>query len=112
SNFAGMVHDSSIFTVSGTGAAIKVLHGLGTAGEVHVAEADSGAAFSITLSKVHDAACPSIASVMQRISDTITVASDGQAATTVKDVSTHYSALAAESYCAAGAVNTFVFTVS
>lgn len=112
SNFASMVHDSSIFTVSGAGATTKVLHGLGTAGEVSVTEADSGARFSITLSKVHDAACPSIASVMQRVSDTITVSSDGQAATTVKDASTHYSALAAESHCAAGAVNTFVFTAS
>lgn len=112
SNFANMVHDSSIFTVSGAGATTKVLHGLGTGGELSVAETDSGAAFSITLSKVHDAACPSIASVMQRVSDTITVASDGQVGATVKDDSTHYSALAAESYCAAGAVNTFVFTAS
>ena len=112
SNFANMVHDSSIFTVSGSGATIGVLHGLGTAGEVSVAEADAGAAFSITLSNVHDAACPAIASVMQRVSDTITVASDGQGASTIKDASTHYSALAAESYCAAGAVNTFVFTAS
>src|SRR5690606_28151690 len=110
SNFASMVHDSSIFSVTGTGSGTKVLHGLGTSGEVSVAEADSGAAFPITLSRVHDAACASIASVMQRVSDSITVASDGQAATTVKDESTHYSALAAESYCAAGPVNTFVFT--
>ncbi|MGB6102917.1 MAG: type 4 pilus major pilin [Pusillimonas sp.] len=110
SNFASLVRDSSIFSVSGADATTKVLHGLGTDGEVSVAEAESGAAFSITLTKVHNAACPSIASVMQRVSDTITVASDGQAATTIKDGGTHYSALAAESRCAQGAVNTFVFT--
>lgn len=112
SNFANLVRDSSIFTVSGTDAAVKVLHGLGSDGEVSVAEAQSGAAFSITLSRVHNAACPSIASVMQRVSDTMTVAAQGQAAVTIKDDSTHYSALAAESRCVKGDVNTFVFTAS
>ncbi|MCC2595321.1 prepilin-type N-terminal cleavage/methylation domain-containing protein [Pusillimonas sp. MFBS29] len=112
SSLARMVHDSSIFTVSGTGATAKVHHGMGTGGEVTVAEAEAGAAFTITLSKVHDAACPSIASVLQRVSDTITVAAASQSATVVKDATTQYSALAAESYCAAGAVNTFVFTAS
>ncbi|MDS1141888.1 type 4 pilus major pilin [Pusillimonas sp. SM2304] len=112
SNFANLVRDSSIFTVSGADAAVKVLHGLGSDGEVNVAEAQSGAAFSITLSRVHNAACPSIASVMQRVSDTMTVAAQGQAAVTIKDGSTHYSALAAESRCAKGDVNTFVFTAS
>ncbi|NYT57454.1 prepilin-type N-terminal cleavage/methylation domain-containing protein [Alcaligenaceae bacterium] len=111
-SFARMVHDSSIFSVSGADATTKVQHGLGTGGEVSVAEADAGAAFTITLSKVHDAACPSIASVLQRVSDIITVAAESQSATIVKNASTHYSALAAESYCEAGAVNTFVFTAS
>lgn len=112
SNFANLVRDSSIFTVSGADAAVKVLHGLGSDGEVSVTEAQSGAAFSITLSRVHNAACPSIASVMQRVSDTMTVAAQGQAAVTIKDDSTHYSALATESRCAKGDVNTFVFTAS
>lgn len=112
SNFANLVRDSSIFSVTGTEPSVKVLHGLGTNGEVAIAEAESGAAFSISLSNVHNAACPSIASVMQRVSDTITVAAQGQSAVTIKDDSTHYSALNAESNCAKGDVNTFVFVAS
>ncbi|MBF6617372.1 MAG: prepilin-type N-terminal cleavage/methylation domain-containing protein [Candidimonas sp.] len=112
SNLANLVRDSSIFSVSGVDAATRVLHGLGADGEVSVAEADAGAAFSITLSKVHNAACPSIASVMHRVADVMTVAADGQAAATVKDDATHYSALTTESHCAKGENNTFVFTVS
>ena len=111
-SFANMVRESSIFTVVGTGATAKVLHGLGSNGEVTIAEADAGAAFSVTLDKVHHAACPSIASVLQRVSDRITVAADGQSATTIKDSSTAYSAMVAESRCGKGDVNTFVFTAS
>lgn len=111
-NFANLVRESSIFSVTGTDPSIKVFHGLGTDGEVTVAAAESGAGFSITLSKVHNAACPSIASVMQRVSDAITVASDQQATVTIKDDSTPYSALSTESQCGKGDVNTFVFTAS
>ncbi|UHL65123.1 prepilin-type N-terminal cleavage/methylation domain-containing protein [Paralcaligenes sp. KSB-10] len=111
-NFANLVRESSIFSVSGADATIKVLHGLGTDGEVTVGPAAAGAAFAITLSRVNNAACPAIASVMQRVSDSITVAPDGQSAATVKDDATAYSALTAESKCARGDVNTFVFTAS
>src|SRR5690606_23928370 len=45
SNFANLVRDSSIFTVTGADASVKVLHGLGAEGEVSVAESDAGAAF-------------------------------------------------------------------
>ncbi|SHG83932.1 type 4 pilus major pilin [Pollutimonas bauzanensis] len=112
SNFANMVRDSSIFSVSGSGASTKVLHGLGSDGEVEVAANESRNAFSITLHKVSNAACPSIASVMQRVSDSITVTPDDGATAVVKDIkqNIHYSALATESKCAKGDVNTFVFT--
>lgn len=110
SNFANLVRDSSIFSVSGNDPAITVLHGLGSDGHVNIAEAQSGSAFSITLTNVHNAACPSIASVMQRVSDIITVAAEGQTASTIKDANTHYSALNTESKCGKGDVNTFVFT--
>ena len=112
SNFANLVRESGIFTVSGADASTRVLHGIGTDGEVSITETDAGAAFSITLTRVHHAACPSIASVMQRVSDTMTVAAQGQSAVTIKDDSTHYSALATESHCGRGDVNTFVFTAS
>ncbi|HUG59516.1 MAG TPA: type 4 pilus major pilin [Candidimonas sp.] len=114
SNFANLVRDSSIFSVSGTGPTTKVLHGLGTDGEVDVAANESRSAFSITLHNVNNAACPSIASVMQRVSDSITVTPQDGATAIVKDTrqNVHYSALAAESKCSKGDVNTFVFTAS
>jgi prepilin-type N-terminal cleavage/methylation domain-containing protein len=112
SHFANLVRDSSIFSVSGADASTQVLHGLGTDGLVAVAPDAEGEAFSITLSNVNNAACPSIASVMQRVSDTITIAPDGQSAVVVKDATTPYSALTTESNCAQGDVNTFVFTAS
>ncbi len=114
SNFANMVRDSSIFSVAGEGASARVLHGLGADGEVEVAANESGGGFSITLHNVSHAACPSIASVMQRVSDSITIAPQDGAATVVKDITQNiqYSALATESKCAQGDVNTFVFTAS
>src|SRR5690554_5492020 len=83
-HFANLVSDSSIFTVLDQGSQKTVYHGLGTDGIVHVAEAAAGAAFTITLDKVNNAACPSIASVMQRIVDEITVQPSTGATTTVK----------------------------
>lgn len=111
-NFANLVRDSSIFSVSGIDAGTRVLHGLGNDGEVAVSSEGTGSSFSITLSKVNNAACPSIASVLQRVADSITVSAQGQAAATVKDDTTAYSALTTESKCARGDVNTFVFTAS
>ena len=112
SNLANMVRGSSIFSISGSESAPTVRHGLGSDGEVSVAEADAGAAFTITLSKVNHAACPSIASVMQRVSDEIVLTPQGGASVVVKDADTRYSALEAESRCSQGDGNTFVFTVS
>lgn len=111
-HFAKLVRDSSIFSVSGSDAATRVLHGLGSNGDVLVAPAESGTAFSITLSGVNNVACPSIASIMQRVSESITIAAEGQSASVVKDATTPYSALSAEAQCAQGDVNTFVFQSS
>jgi len=111
-HFAGLVRDSSIFSVSGAGSSTKVLHGLGADGEVSVSAVDSGAAFSIGLSNVNHAACPSLASVMQRVAQTITLTAEGGTASVVKDEVTPYSALAVESRCSQGDSNAFVFTAS
>ena len=112
SNLANMLRDSTIFSITGDASAPTLRHGLGSDGQVEVAEADAGAAFTITLSNVNHAACPAIASVMQRVSRQITLASGGAAAAVVKDDTTRYSALDTESRCTQGDVNTFVFTVS
>lgn len=111
-HFAKLVRDSSIFSVSGSDESTRVQHGLGSNGEVLVASAESGMAFSITLSGVNNVACPSIASIMQRVSESITIAAEGQSASVVKDATTPYSALSAEGQCAQGDVNTFVFQSS
>jgi len=111
-NFANLVRESSIFSVSGSDTSIRVMHGLGSGGEVTVAAQNAGEAFAITMSNVNDAACPSIASVMQRVADTVTVASEGESAVVVKDGTTPYSALATETQCSRGDANTFVFSVS
>ena len=111
-HFAALARDSSIFTVVGADSTARVLHGLGSDGEVTVQPVSSGVAFSIGLSRVHHAACPSLASIMQRVSDVITLAPDGAGATVVKDASTPYSALAVETRCARGDANDFLFTIS
>ncbi len=109
-HFANLVSDSSIFTVTDSGSQKTVYHGLGTEGIVHVAEAAAGAGFIITLNKVNHAACPSIASVMQRIVDEITVQPATGTTTTVKNESLSYSALTTEAACSKGDTNTFAFT--
>lgn len=111
-HFAALVRDSSIFSVVGTEAAQKVFHGLGTEGEVTVQPVSAGAAFSIGMSRVHHAACPSLASILQRVSNTISLTPAGGGATVVKDSLTPYSALMVESRCARGDANDFLFTIS
>ncbi|CDM24099.1 type II secretion system protein [Castellaniella defragrans] len=108
-NLAAMAADSSVLTVASDG---TVLHGLGGGGAVEIESADAGAAFLLRLKQVNHVACPSIASVLQRVADRITVEAGGGTARTVKDETTAYNALTAESACAKGDVNQFVFHVS
>ncbi len=108
-SLAAMAADSTVLTVAGDG---SVLHGLGSGGTVEVASAEGGAAFEVRLKKVNHVACPAIASVLQRISDRITVGAGEVPGRTVKDATTPFSALAAEAACTKGDVNQFVFHVS
>jgi len=111
-NLANMLRDSGLFSITGNPATPTVRHGLGSDGEITVAQTEAGTAFTITLSKVHHAACPAIASVLQRLSDSITLTPQGGSAAVIKDASVHYSALDTEMRCSQGDANTFVFTVS
>jgi len=108
--FARSAQESGVLSVSGAGKAARVWHGLGDKGEVLLAEESSGSSFSITLTRVASAACPAIASVLQRVSERITVAADGGAAVPIKGERTPYSPLRAQASC--GKSNVFVFTVS
>lgn len=109
--FANAVRESSVFSVMGDGGGVRVLHGLGERGEVRVAESLAGNAFSITLTQVSGAACPSIASVLQRVSDTISIEAQGRPAALIKGEGIVYNALAAKTRCDRANGNTFVFTV-
>lgn len=115
-NLARAMRHSSVLAVDPV-AVDRVAHGLGgngtTTGLVNVAMGDSGASFLISMDAVNDAACPALASVMQRVSQRIQMI--GSSTVIVKDelASTRvaYSPLAAENVCVNGDRNTFVFTI-
>lgn len=89
----------------------KIMHGLGTQGEVQLSPVNSGAAYTLTFDKVHHAACPGLASVLQRLASSITISSNAGQSAHVKQAGQLYNGLAAKEACAKGAVNSFVFTV-
>lgn len=107
-NLAALVADSTVLTRASDG---TVLHGLGSGGDVEVEATDAGTGFLLRLGRVNHVACPSIASVLQRVADRIIVGPEGGTAQTIKDDSVPYSALAAEAACAKGDVNQFTFHV-
>lgn len=113
-SLANMVAESSVFSTNESNGDTLVLHGLGSGGAITVTTVSGGEKFVITMNKVSHAACPGLASVMQRISQSITIAGAGSSAQTVKDVDNdiEYNALQAEGHCAKGDVNTFAFTAS
>ena len=116
SNLARALRNSSVLAIDPNTVA-TVAHGLGgngtTTGMVTVAESDSGASFTITMDAVNDAACPALASMMQRVAERIQVSGDTTAV--VKDAlaspAVAYSPLAVEDACSTGDTNSFSFTV-
>lgn len=120
---ANALRDSSVLAVQGSGATARVVHGLGGNGSgrhgvVEVAAAAAGgggmgSAFTVTLTNVSHAACPALASVLQRVSDSISIAGS-QGLKVVKDAlatpSVPYRAAQAQAQCGQGEINTFVFT--
>lgn len=120
---ANALRDSSVLSVAGTGAAAVVAHGLGgngTAGNGVVslapavfAAGGAGSGFTLTLNNVSHAACPGLASVMQRSAEIISVQGQGGAVVVKDSTATPalgYLATRAEAQCAQGDRNTFVFT--
>lgn len=120
---ANALRDSSVFAVNGSDTSAVVAHGLGgngTAGNGTIALAPAslagggpGSAFTLTLTNVNNAACPGLASVMQRVSEIIAVEGEG-GPVIVKDTSASppksYDAMLAQAQCARGDANTFAFT--
>lgn len=120
---ANAMRSSTVVSVSGSGAGASIAHGLGgkgAAGQGIIAIAPQsvggsahGAAFSITLNHVNHAACPGLASILQRIADIVTIAGKS-GPVMVKDTSSEpgqpYDALLADEQCVSGDRNTFMFT--
>ena len=109
---ARYLEGSSVLNVREAAGATRILHGLGTNGEVTVAAYAGGTAFSIVLDRVNHVACPSIASVLQRVVDSVSLAPEGQSSIVLKDDTQTYSALTAQSRCSKGDNNTFTVVVS
>lgn len=111
-HLARMAEGSTVLSVRESGSTTTITHGLGSDGVISVAPSGSGASFTLTLTNVSHAACPALASVMQRVMDDIVIQSKGGSAGTVKSASVPYNALQAESSCGRGDVNTFELTAS
>lgn len=113
---------SSAVTLRGEGAGAVVVHGLGGQGisgngEIMVAAAavpgqPMGSAFSLTLDHVNHAACPMLATTLQRMASEVTV--DGKSGRVVvkNDFSSPpmaYQPVLADAQCQRGDSNRFVF---
>lgn len=118
------LRSSSVVSVTGQGPAATIAHGLGGNGSngrgvIALAASSTtgaplGSAFSLTLNDVNHAACPSLASILQRIAETVTIA--GQSGpvvvkNTMDEPVLTYKAILADAQCASGDRNTFVFTI-
>ncbi len=121
---ANALRSSSVVSVTGFGASASVAHGLGGTGAAGrgvisvapqaIAGALIGSAFSLTLNDVNQAACPALASILQRLAEVVTVAG-ASGPVMVKNALTEpsmpYNPMLADAQCVSGDRNTFVFTV-
>jgi Tfp pilus assembly protein FimT len=121
---ANALRTSSVVSVTGFGVRANVAHGLGGSGHSGrgvisvepqaLAGASSGSAFSLTLNDVNQAACPALASILQRLAEVVTI-SGASGPVTVKNALTEpqmpYNPMLADAQCLSGDRNTFVFTI-
>lgn len=124
STLVNTLRSSSVVSVTGKGADASVAHGLGGLGTngrgvieaspSSTVGAPIGSAFSLTFNDVNHAACPALASILQRIAETVTISGQSGPAT-VKNVTSEppmpYNSILADAQCASGDRNTFVFTI-
>ena len=104
--FISQLDDSGVFNVDDKGTSNRILHGLGKNGVVTLASDQSGAQLKITFENVHHAACPGLASVLQRVAASIKVGD-----VFVKSADSTYNAISTRQQCKKGDVNTFEFIV-
>lgn len=104
--FINQLDDSGVFNVDAQGNSTRILPGLGKNGILTLASDQSGAQLKITFENVHHAACPGLASVLQRVAASIKVGE-----VFVKSADTTYNAITTRQQCKKGDVNTFEFIV-
>ena len=121
---ANALRTSSVVSVTGFGPRASVAHGLGGTGHSGrgvisvepqaVAGGSSGSAFSITLNDVNQAACPALASILQRLAEVVTIAGASgpiMVKNTLTEPNMPYNPMLADAQCVSGDRNTFVFTI-
>ncbi|CAN1544532.1 Type 4 secretion system, PilS, N-terminal [Burkholderiaceae bacterium] len=121
---ANALRSSSVVSVTGFGPRASVAHGLGGTGHSGrgvisvepqaVAGGSSGSAFSLTLNDVNQAACPALASILQRLAEVVTIAGANgpmMVKNTLTEPTMPYNPVLADAQCVSGDRNTFVFTI-
>jgi hypothetical protein len=121
---ANALRSSSVVSVTGFGPRASVAHGLGGTGHSGrgvisvepqaVAGGSSGSAFSLTLNDVNQAACPALASILQRLAEVVTIAGASgpmMVKNTLTEPNMPYNPVLADAQCVSGDRNTFVFTI-
>lgn len=105
--FINQLDSNGVFNVEDRGNSARILHGLGKNGIVTLAPAQSGAQLKITFNNVHHAACPGLASILQRVVSSIKVGE-----VFVKNADTAYNAITTRQQCKKGDVNVFEFVIA
>lgn len=121
---ANALRSSSVVSVTGFGPRASVAHGLGGTGHSGrgvvsvepqaVPGGSSGSAFSLTLNDVNQAACPALASILQRLAEVVTIAGVSgpmMVKNTLTEPNMPYNPVLADAQCVSGDRNTFVFTI-
>lgn len=121
---ANALRGSSVVSVTGTGRSAHVAHGLGGSGvsgrgviqiaPYAVSGAPSGSAFLLTLNDVNHAACPGLASVLQRIAEVVRISGAGGPVTvknSLQDPVASYNPMLADAQCLQGDRNEFEFVI-
>lgn len=118
------LRSSSVVSVTGKGPDANVAHGLGGNGmggrgvisiePATIPGSPLGSAFSISFNDVNHAACPALASILQRMAEVVSIA--GQSGSvfvknTLSEPQMPYSSILADAQCTSGDRNTFVFTI-
>jgi len=121
---ANALRGSSVVAVSGEGSSASVAHGLGGPGvsgrgvvrvtPYALSGAPIGSAFLLTLNDVNHAACPGLASILQRIAEVVTISGAGgpvMVKNSLNQPVAAYDPLLADAQCLSGDRNVFEFVI-